>query len=148
MDGLPFSTEGYTRAKNVLKNKHGNTTEIVNAYVQNIMTLLAISGTQPWKIHNFYEKLLFNVQALETLDKLTEINGYVRMSIDKLEGMTSGVNGTFQNLSTHYEWGPRETPANQERSEMNFKVDHPSTPCNVPVFIVTSQTTSQLSVAL
>ena len=39
IDGLPFSTEGYTRAKNILKNKYGNTTEIVNAYVQNIMAL-------------------------------------------------------------------------------------------------------------
>ena len=87
IDGLPFSTEGYTRAKNILKNKYGNTTEIVNAYVQNIMALPVINGTQPWKIHDFYEKLLFNVQALETLGKLTEINGYVRMSIDKLEGI-------------------------------------------------------------
>ncbi len=87
IDGLPFSTEGYTRAKNILKNKYGNTTEIVNAYVQNIMALPVISGTQPWKINDFYEKLLFNVQALETLGKLTEINGYVRMSLDKLEGI-------------------------------------------------------------
>ena len=87
IDGLPFSTEGYTRAKNILKNKYGNTTEIVNAYVQNIMGLPVINGTQPWKIHDFYKKLLFNVQALETLGKLTEINGYVRMSIDKLEGI-------------------------------------------------------------
>ena len=70
-----------------MKNKYGNTTEIVNAYVQNIMALPVINGTQPWKIHDFYEKLLFNVQALETLGKLTEINGYVRMSIDKLEGI-------------------------------------------------------------
>ena len=51
------------------------------------MALPVINGTQPWKIHDFYEKLLFNVQALETLGKLTEINGYVRMSIDKLEGI-------------------------------------------------------------
>ena len=42
IDGLPFSTEGYTRAKNILKNKYGNTTEIVNAYVQNIMALPVI----------------------------------------------------------------------------------------------------------
>lgn len=35
--------------------------------------------------------------------------------------MTSVVNGTSRNLSTHYECGPRETPANQGRSEVNFK---------------------------
>ena len=36
-------------------------------------------------MHDFNEKLLFNVQALKTLGRLTEINGYVRMSINKLE---------------------------------------------------------------
>ncbi len=31
IDGLPFSTEGYERAKNILKMKYGDTSEIVNA---------------------------------------------------------------------------------------------------------------------
>jgi hypothetical protein len=35
----------------------------------------------------FYNKLLFNVQSLETLGKLKEVNGYVRMCLDKLEGI-------------------------------------------------------------
>ena len=87
IDGLPFSSEGYMRAKNLLKSKYGKTSEIVNAYVQNIMALPIISGTNPVKIHQFYEKLLFNVQALETLGKLKEVNGYVRTSLDKLEGI-------------------------------------------------------------
>ena len=39
IDGLPFSSEGYERAKNILKTKFGKTSEIVNAYVQNIMGL-------------------------------------------------------------------------------------------------------------
>jgi len=30
---------------------------------------------------------LFNVQALETLRKLKEVNGYARTSLDKLEGI-------------------------------------------------------------
>ena len=51
------------------------------------MALPIISGTNPVKIHQFYEKLLFNVQALETLGKLKEVNGYVRTSLDKLEGI-------------------------------------------------------------
>ena len=55
------------RAKNLLKSKYGKTSEIVNAYVQNIMALPIISGTNPVKIHQFYEILLFNVQALEML---------------------------------------------------------------------------------
>ena len=32
IDGLPFMTEGYQRAKNI-KSKYGQTSEIVNAYV-------------------------------------------------------------------------------------------------------------------
>lgn len=36
IDGLPFSTEGYEWAKNILKNKYGRISEIVNAYIQNI----------------------------------------------------------------------------------------------------------------
>ena len=46
-----------------------------------------ITGSHPKKIYKFYEKLLFNVQSLEMLGKLKEISGYVRMSIDKLQGI-------------------------------------------------------------
>ena len=87
IDGLPFSSEGYGRAKSILKNKYGRTSEIVNAYVQNIMALPSVSGSNPVKIHQFYDKLLFNVQALETLGRLQDVNGYVRMSLDKLEAI-------------------------------------------------------------
>ena len=30
---------------------------------------------------------MYNVQSLETMGKLSEVNGYVRATIDKLEGM-------------------------------------------------------------
>lgn len=33
IDGLPFSTEGYERAKNILKSTYGKDSEVVNAYV-------------------------------------------------------------------------------------------------------------------
>ena len=46
-----------------------------------------IGRTQPARIHDFYEKLLFNVQSLETMGKLREVNGYVRMTIAKLPGI-------------------------------------------------------------
>ena len=73
IDGLPFSSEGYERAKNILRTKYGKTSEIVNAYVQNIMGLPVISGANPARIHQFYEALSFNVQALEMLGKLQEV---------------------------------------------------------------------------
>ncbi|XP_044178766.1 uncharacterized protein LOC122960562 [Acropora millepora] len=56
IDGLPFTTEGYQRAKNILKSKYGQMSEIVNAYVQNIMALPMITGSHPKKIHEFYKK--------------------------------------------------------------------------------------------
>ena len=51
IDGLPFSNEGYERAKNILRTKYGRTSEIMNAYVQNIMGLPVISGANPARIH-------------------------------------------------------------------------------------------------
>ena len=44
IDGLPFTVEVYTRAKNILKTNHGNTSEIVRAYITNIQELPTITG--------------------------------------------------------------------------------------------------------
>ena len=87
IDGLPFSSEGYERAKNILKRKYGKPSKVVNAHVENIMSLPTINGSQPNKIHEFYEKLLFNVHSLKTMAKLQEVNEYVRMTIDKRPGI-------------------------------------------------------------
>ena len=57
----------------------------MKAYLQNIMALPVISGSQPVKVREFYEKLLFNVQALKTMATLKDVNGYVQISVDKLE---------------------------------------------------------------
>ena len=117
IDGVPFTTEGYQRAKNILKSKYGQMSEIVNAYVQNIMALPVITGSHPRKIHEFYEKVLFNVQSLETLGKLTEINGYVRMSIDKLQGIRGDLVRTDDNWR---EWGfPKFVEALRKWTERN-----------------------------
>ena len=87
IDGLPFNSEGYERAKNILETKYGKNSEVINAHVQNIINLPTVQGTKPAKIHAFYETLLTSVQSLETLGKLKEVSGYVRMTIDKLEGI-------------------------------------------------------------
>ena len=88
IDGLPFSFEGFERAKNILKRKYGKPSEVVNVHVENIMSLPTINGSQPNKMHEFYEKLLFNVHSLETMGKLQEVNGYVQMTIDKRPEIT------------------------------------------------------------
>jgi hypothetical protein len=72
VDGLPFTIEGYERAKTILNSEYGRPSKIVNAYTQNIMNLPVITGSQPSKVHEFYKTLLFNVQSLETLGKLQE----------------------------------------------------------------------------
>lgn len=97
IDALPFNSEGYLRAKNILTTKYGKESEIINAHVTNIMSLPVIHGANPTKIMNFYETLLPNLQALETMGKIREVNGYVRMTLDKLEGIRGDLVRTDDN---------------------------------------------------
>ena len=87
IDGLPFSPEGYERAKNILKANYGKTSEIFNAYVENILALPSISGTNAVKIHDFHQKLLYNVQTLEMLRKISECLALVQGVLNKLLGI-------------------------------------------------------------
>lgn len=87
IDGLPFTEEGYAKAKDILEAEYGQSTEIVNAYVQGIMNLPVITGTNPKKIQDFYKQLRYNVQSLDTLGKLSDVKGNVRATLDKLKGI-------------------------------------------------------------
>ena len=73
VDGLPFTTEGYERAKNILKSKYGKESEVVNAHIQSLISLPTIASSNPYKINEFYEKLVTHVQVLDTMGKLREI---------------------------------------------------------------------------
>ena len=53
IDRLPFTRDGYKRTKNILICENGKMREIVNTYVQNIVNLPVITGTQPALIHEF-----------------------------------------------------------------------------------------------
>ena len=75
IDSLPFSSEGYERAKNILKSKYGKSSKVINAHVQEIVGLPVIDDTKPKIIHEFYSKLATRVQALETMGKLNIIKG-------------------------------------------------------------------------
>ena len=46
-----------------------------NKYIQNILDLPVIKGTDPAEISNVYKTPLFNVQSLETLGKVERVNG-------------------------------------------------------------------------
>lgn len=87
IDGLPFTTEGYERAKNILKSEYGKVSEIVNTHVQNIMSLPVITDSNPSKVNDFYNILLYNTQALETLKKLDKVSGMARTVLEKLKGI-------------------------------------------------------------
>ena len=87
IDSLPFMSEGYTRAKNILLTKYEKPSEVANAHVQNIMSLPHINNANPQKIHDFSGKLLCSVQALDPMGKIKEMIGYVRVTLDKLQGI-------------------------------------------------------------
>lgn len=82
IDGFPFTAAGYNRAKSILMDRYGKESEIVKVYVQNILDLPRIKGTNPQNIHQFYEQLRYNVQSLETMGKLGDVRGNVALTID------------------------------------------------------------------
>ena len=81
---LPFTPEGYNRAKSLLQDKFGKESEIVKVYTCEILELPTINNMHTKKIHEFNEKLTYCVQALETLKRLEGVNGAVPMTLDKL----------------------------------------------------------------
>ena len=99
VEALPFTAEGYNRAKAILEDKYGKQSEIVKCYVKEIVELPYITSANPRKIAEFYEKLSHSVQALETMGKLNLISGNVSMTLDKL----SGIRGDLVRTDTEWE---------------------------------------------
>ena len=85
IDGLPFTPEGYQKAKDLLARHYGKTSQVVGTYVGSILELPTIKERDVMKIHEFYEVLLFNVESLKTLDSLNKLDAAVRFTFDKLE---------------------------------------------------------------
>ena len=86
IDGLPLSTEGYEKAKNIIKEEYGKASEVVNAYVNNILQLPTVTSADQNKVNSFY-KTLINVQSPETLGKIERVNGMTISVLDKLTGI-------------------------------------------------------------
>ena len=78
---LPYNSEGYERAKTILKSTFGKPNDLAKVHIQNIL------GSNPVYIHNFYQKLIISIQSLDTMGKLRGINGYIRTTVDKLPGI-------------------------------------------------------------
>ena len=62
IDGLPFSTEGYERAKNILKSEYGKTSEIINAYATSWVYQLSWTETR--------KKLICSTKSFCTMFKV------------------------------------------------------------------------------
>ena len=104
IDGLPLTSEGYERAKNILKSEYGKTSEIVNVYVQNILGLPVVTTALPREVNRFYKTLLHNVQSLETLGKIERVNGMTRSVLDKLEAIKGDL------VRGHEDWQEWDLP--------------------------------------
>ena len=70
IEGLSFTGEGCDSARAILEAEYGQKADIVNAYVKNIMELPVITGANPKKVKEFYRQLRYNVQSLDTLERL------------------------------------------------------------------------------
>ena len=83
VEALPHSAEGYNRAVSILKDRFGKQSEIVKAYVKEILELSYTPTGNPKRIHEFFDKLSHSVQSLETLKSLHEVNGMVSLTLEK-----------------------------------------------------------------
>ena len=81
---MPQTAEGYNRALSILKDRFGKESEIAKAYVKEILDLPYTPGGNSKRIHEFYEKLSYSVQSLETLKLLHEVNVMVSLTLEKL----------------------------------------------------------------
>ena len=89
------------------------------------MVLPTIHNSSLAKIKSFFEKLMASVQALETMGKLQDINGYVRMTIDKLPAIRDNLvrldddwqSWKFSHLIEALRKWTERNPATDEKSE-------------------------------
>ena len=117
IDGLPLTREGYERAKNIIKEEYGKTSEIINAHVNNILELPTVTSANPGKVNCFYKTLLFNVQSLETLGKIERVNGMTRSVLDKLKGIKADL---VRGQDNWQDWDlPRLTQALKKWRDVN-----------------------------
>ena len=125
IDGLPFTSEGYNRAKAILQDQYGKDAEVVKAYVKAVMELPTIPNVNVRKIHEFSERLTRSVQALQTMAKLESINGNVPMTLDKLGGIRGDLVRTdpdwqewdFAKLSEAVRQWVRRNPITEKKEE-------------------------------
>ena len=75
---------GYKTTWERLAKEYGQTQMVVNANVNEIISLPVIRGTSYWKTLSFYEKLSKSFDALQTLGKGDTLTGLIMTTINKL----------------------------------------------------------------
>ena len=101
IDGLPFTSEDYAKARDLLQKRYGQTSEVVSAYVRAILELPTAKERDVAKIQSFYETLLFNVESLQKLKSLEKLDAAVRFTFGKPEVIKSELAMTNEKWS---EW--------------------------------------------
>ena len=109
---LAVYSRGLQQSKVHTKRRYGKESEIVKAYVKEIMDLPVITSANPRKISEFSERLSYCVEALETMNKLSQVNGNIPMTLDKLPAIRGDIvrmdpdweNWNFSQLSEAVLW--------------------------------------------
>ena len=84
IDGLPFTSEGYSRAKSILLGKFGKSIENGAVHIQCLNCYSKfISKPDTW----FLWKVSDKRSGPWDHEQAEEINGYVRLTLDKLPGL-------------------------------------------------------------
>ena len=75
----------------IFPSRYGKPSEVATIHIHYITSLPVISNCNPNGIQEFYEKLPISVQALKTKKKLKDLKGYLRLTLDKLNGIRANL---------------------------------------------------------
>ena len=70
IDGLPFTSDRYARAKSILPSRYDKPSEVAAAHIHFVTSLPVITNCTSKPIQEFCEKLAISVQALKTMKNL------------------------------------------------------------------------------
>ena len=84
ISNLSRSSTGYTAARERLKREYGRTKLVVNAHIDEVVNLVTVKGSSYERISVFYESLIKNYDALQTLGEHEKLDGFVMCTINKL----------------------------------------------------------------
>ena len=88
---------GYKIAWERLKSEYGKNKLVVNAYVEEIVNLPVIKGSNYLKIQEFYESVSTNYDALLTMGEADMLRGFVMSTLNKIPQVRPDIVRTDEN---------------------------------------------------